>query len=279
MGAGGTSGAYPPGQQGVTGQPAGTGTSGANGANGSNGGGPTAGPNGVAQLANPAATLAPNQGRYPISRVAAGMNCPSLTLQNQAYSCTLAFNVPVTPSPAPSGDASPAPPTPSPSPSPASSASPTPTPTPPGNLTLQAEALPADVPAMTSPDLGALKIVPAMGVRLQSDTDFHVSDSAVATFTLPASQVAGRQFALQLYDETFARTVKGWKRTDTFVTGLTQYATSNNGSTIAFTFALPKTTVHSTDIWLLALYALTYPPSPAPSAPAAASSPQSQATP
>jgi hypothetical protein len=271
------------GQQTVAGGPGSPGSPGSIGANGgvngSNAGGPTAGPNGVAQLVNPGATLAPSQARYPIAGVSNGMNCPSLTLQGQIYSCTLALNLPATPSPGPSASSAA---TATPSPSPSSSASPTPTP--PGNLTLQAEALPPDVPSMTNPDMRALKIVPVAALRVQGDTDFHVNGTATATFTLPATQTAGRQFALQLYDETFPRTIKGSKRTDTFLTGLTQYTTGKNGSAITFTFGLPSATVKSTDIWLLVLYGLTYPPnnspSPSPSASASSSaSPSSAATP
>jgi hypothetical protein len=270
MGMGGAQAAGAPPNGESPGQQVSGGNNGANGANGANAGGPTAGPNGIALLANPGATLSPNQARYPISGIAAAMNCPTLTLQGQLYSCTLAFNVPVTPSPASSDDGGAA--TASPSPSPDTSASPTPTP--PGNVTLQAEALPADVPGMNAPDLRALKIASVMGVRVQGDTDFHVDGNAVATFTLPASQAAGRQFALQLYDETFPRAIKGTKRTDTFLIGSTQYTTSKNGTAIAFTFALPKTTVKSGDIWLIVLYALTYPPNNSPSpAPSASVSP------
>ena len=67
---------------------------------GANAGGPTAGPNGMAELANPGATLSPNQAQYPVADGPTGMKCPQLTLQGQQYNCTFSFNVPATPSPA-----------------------------------------------------------------------------------------------------------------------------------------------------------------------------------
>lgn len=70
---------------------------------GANAGGPTAGPNGVAELANPGATLAPNQAQYPVADGPTGMKCPQLSLQGQQYNCTFSFNVPATPSPGASG--------------------------------------------------------------------------------------------------------------------------------------------------------------------------------
>ena len=108
-----------------------------------------------------------------------GMKCPLLTLQGQQYNCTFSFNVPATPSSgasaAPKATASP---TPTPEASSSSdddssdSADASPSPTPPGGITLQVEALPTDVPGMTNPDMRALKTVPVVGIRLQSDTDF-----------------------------------------------------------------------------------------------------------
>ncbi|HTA38459.1 MAG TPA: hypothetical protein VK760_05260, partial [Candidatus Acidoferrales bacterium] len=87
---------------------------------GANAGGPTAGPNGVASLANPGATLAPNQAQYPVADGPTGMKCPPLTLQGQQYNCTFSFNVPATPS---SGASAAPKATASPTPSPEASAS------------------------------------------------------------------------------------------------------------------------------------------------------------
>ena len=62
---------------------------------GANAGGPTAGPNGVAELANPGATLrAESKSQYPVADGPTGMKCPQLNLQGQQYNCTFSFNVP-----------------------------------------------------------------------------------------------------------------------------------------------------------------------------------------
>jgi hypothetical protein len=228
-----------------------------------NAGGPTAGPNGVAELANPGATLAPNQAQYPVANGPSGLKCPPIALQGQTYACGFSFNVPPSPSPSPSG-------------SPASDASsaptPSPTPTPPGTITLQAEALPSDVPGMTQPDLQALRIAPVLAIRFQSDTNFEMNGTAIAAYTLPRAQFAGRRFALQLYNETFPRTVSGTKRTDTFLLGYAKPVVDADDAMLSFTFSLPKTSVRSGQIWLLVLYGLTYPSTPSPSPSPAASS-------
>lgn len=249
-------------------------------------GGPTAGPNGVAELTHPGATLAPDQAQYPIGDGPTGMKCPTIS----GFGCTFSFNVPQ-PSPSPSPSASPAKtkgkakptpsptptPTPTPTPSPAPSGSdgsddasdaPTPTPTPPGQITLQMEQLPSDVPGMTHPDMRALKIAPLIGLRLQADTNFSLDGTAIAQFVLPKTQMAGRVYALQLYSESFPRTGTASKRIDTYLGGYNEGVIDDRG--VTFTFTTPKVTVKSGTIWLLVLYGLTYPPnataSPKPSA-------------
>ena len=72
---------------------------------------------------------------------------------------------------------------------------------------------------MTNPDMRALKTTPVVGIRLQSDTDFVLDGTSIANYVLPKTQFVGRQFALQLYNESFPRTMKGAKRTDTFIAG------------------------------------------------------------
>jgi hypothetical protein len=252
---------------------------------GANAGGPTAGPNGVAQLTNPGATLAPNQAQYPVADGPTGMKCPNVTLQGQQFACTFSFNVPTTPSPGAGGTPK-AHATPTPSPTPQASASSdddstdadaSPTPTPPGGITLQVEALPTDVPGMTNPDVHALKTAPVVGIRLQSDTDFVLDGTSIAAYTLPKTQFVSRQFALQLYNESFPRTMKGAKRTDTFIAGYAKSVVNSDNSTVTFTFTVPKITVKRGQIWLIVLYGLTYPPnqtpspSPSPSASSSAS--------
>jgi hypothetical protein len=240
---------------------------------GANSGGPTAGPNGVAELANPGATLAPNQAQYPVANGPSGLKCPQIIVQGQAYACAFSFNVPASPSPSPSG-----------SPASASSApSPSPTPTPPGTITLQAEAMPSDVPSMTQPDPKALRIAPILAIRFQSDTSFEMNGTAIAAYTLPRGQFVNRRFALQLYNESFPRTISGTKRTDTFLTGYAKPVVDPDDAMLSFTFSIPKTTVRSAQIWLIVLYGLTYPPTPTPSpsppaSPSPSGSPSPQAT-
>ena len=214
-----------------------------------NTGGPTAGPNGVAELANPGATLAPNQAQYPVANGPSGLKCPPIVLQGQTYACGFSFNVPPSPSPSPSG---------SPATSASSAPAPSPTPTPPGTITLQAEALPADVPNMTQPDTSALRIGPILAIRFQSDTTFEMNGAAIAAYTLPRAQFAGRRFALQLYNESFPRTAAGPKRTDTFIAGYAKPVVDGEDAMLSFTFSLPKTTVRSGQMWLIVLYGLTY---------------------
>ena len=93
---------------------------------GMNGGtlaGPTVGPNGREELANPGATLAPNEAQYPIGQGPSGMKCPTVLQFSQQYACTLAFNIPPpSPSPSPNGKST-AKPTASPTPTPKPTAS------------------------------------------------------------------------------------------------------------------------------------------------------------
>ena len=49
-----------------------------------------------------------------------------------------------------------------------------------------------------------------------------MNGTAVAAYTLPRAQFANRRFALQLYNESFPRTISGAKRTDTFLDGIGQ---------------------------------------------------------
>ncbi len=247
--------------------------------------GPTISANGQAELANPGATLPPNEAQYPVGQGPSGMKCPNVLQYNQQYTCSLAFNVP-TPAPASSGSSKP---TPSPTPTATPTAQPSsdsddsddddsasPSPTPPGTITMQVEPLPKDVPAMSNPDTRLMRITPLVAIRLQSDTDFHLSGGALAQYTLPAMQYAGRVFALQLYNETYLR----GKRTDQILASYAKW-TAPGSSTVQFTFNVPKVTVRHGQIWLLAMYGAQLPPgsTPTPSpTPAASPSPSSSAS-
>jgi hypothetical protein len=249
------------------------------GPNGLNGGmngnnnmsGPQVGMNGQEQLANPGATLAPNEAQYPISQGPTGMKCPNVQLFNQQYTCNLAFNIPA-PSPSPSGSpgATPKPtasPTPSPSPTASSDDSdddddtPSPSPSPGGMITLLTEPLPKDVPSMVNPNSLFLRITPLMALRLQSNTDFALDGGTTLQYTLPAMQFSGRVFALQLFNET---SVRG-KRTDQIIGNYAKWtAPTSTSNTVQFTFNVPKVTVRHTQVWLLALYGAQLPPGSTP---------------
>ncbi len=249
------------------------------GPNGLNGGmngnnnmsGPQVGMNGQEELANPGATLAPNEAQYPISQGPTGMKCPNVQLFNQQYTCNLAFNIPA-PSPSPSGSpgATPKPtasPTPSPSPSASSDDSeddddtPSPSPSPGGMITLLTEPLPKDVPSMVNPNSLFLRITPLMALRLQSNTDFALGGGTTLQYTLPAMQFSGRVFALQLFNET---SVRG-KRTDQIIGNYAKWtAPASTSNTVQFTFNVPKVTVRHTQVWLLALYGAQLPPGSTP---------------
>jgi hypothetical protein len=231
--------------------------------------GPNVGMNGQEELANPGATLAPNEAQYPISQGPTGMKCPVVTEYSQEYECNVSFNIPSgSPSPGASGSPKPtASPTPSPSPSASSDDSddsdddPTPSPTPAGMITLQMEPLPKDVPNMTNPNPIYEHITPLVAIRLQSSMGFALDGGSTVQYTLPAMQYTGRVFALQLYSETSMR----GKRTDQFILGsnYTNYTTPTTNA-VQFTFAVPKVQVRPSQVWLLALYGAQIPPGTTP---------------
>lgn len=242
------------------------------GGNMNNGGmssGPTIGMNGQAELANPNATLAPNEAQYPIAQGPTGMKCPMVQLYNQEFNCNVTFNIP-TPNPNASGSPSPSPKptaTPTPSPDPSSSSddsddsddTPTPSPPPGGMMTMQVEPLPKDVPAMTNPNPAFMHITPLMAVRLQSNQPFVLYGGSQLQYTLPVSQFAGRVFAVQLYNETYLR----GKRNDQLIGNYAKW-TSPGSNMVQFVFNVPKVSVRQTQIWLLALYGAQLPPGSTP---------------
>ncbi len=249
--------------------------------------GPTIGPNGREELANPGATLAPNEAQYPIGQAPTGMKCPNILQFNQQYGCTLAFNIPPSPAPGSSPKAT-AKPTASPTPSPKASASsddddsapdtsdsdsPTPSPTPLGTMTMQVEPLPRDAPAMTNPNPMLMHVTPLVAIRLQSNTDFQLNGLASVQYTLPQLQYEGRVFTLQLYNETVLR----GKRADQLLGTFSKFTTPQS-QTVQFEFPTPKVTVRHTAIWLLALYGGQLPPGSTPT-PSPSPSPTTSASP
>jgi hypothetical protein len=232
--------------------------------------GPTTGPNGQPELSVPGATLAPNEAQYPVGDGPSGMKCPQVSMQLQEFNCAVSFNLPPpSPSPSPGGSSSPKAkptptPTPTPTPQPSSSSdddadTPTPSPTPPGTITVQTEPLPKDVPPMVNPDVRALHVTPVVAVRLQSDTDFSLNGWASVHYVLPRQQLPTRGFAIQLYNEGVVR----GKRTDQFLATYNKYQLQDDGN-LQFEFPTPKITVKRGQIWLLALYGLSYAPGSTP---------------
>jgi hypothetical protein len=236
-------------------------------ANGNQIAGPNVGLNGQEQLANPGATLAPNEAQYPIAQAPSGMKCPQVQVYSQAFACNLAFNIPT---PAPGSKASAAPtasPTPTPQPSASSDddnsddSDASPTPTPAGMITMQVEPLPKDLPNMTNPNPAFMHVTPLVAIRLQSNMDFALNGGSTVQYTLPAMQYTGRVFALQLYYET---TLRG-KRVDQFVLGSNyQKYTTPQTNVIQFAFNVPKVMVRHSQVWLLALYGAQVPPGTTP---------------
>jgi hypothetical protein len=135
---------------------------------------------------------------------------------------------------------------------------------------MQVEALPKDVPPITNPDRRALSVTPLMAIRLQSDSNFSLDGLASLQYVLPRQQLPSRGFWIQLYNEGVLR----GKRVDQFLATYNRYV--SNDQIIQFNFPTPKITVKRGQIWLVALYGLTYPPNatatPSPT-PAASGSP------
>lgn len=234
-------------------------------ANGNQIAGPNVGLNGQEELANPGATLAPNEAQYGIAQGPSGMKCPQVQVYSQMFACNVAFNIQT---PAPGTSPSPtASPTPTPQPSASSDddnsddSDASPTATPAGMVTLQMEPLPKDVPNMTQPNPAFMHITPLVAIRLQSNMDFPLNGGSTVQYTLPAMQYAGRVFALQLYYET---TLRG-KRIDQFILGSSyQKYTTPQSNVVQFTFNVPKVMVRHTQVWLLALYGAQVPPGTTP---------------
>jgi hypothetical protein len=247
--------------------------------------GPNVGANGQEELANPGATLAPNEAQYAVTQGPTGMKCPVVQEFNQQYGCTLTFNLP-TPSPSPSPGSTPAPtpsPTPTPTPKPSASSDDsdddsdaTPTPSPGAMITMQVEPLPRDLPNATNPNPAWMHITPLVAIRLQSNSQFTLQGGTSVQYTLPAMQYTGRVFGLQLYYET---TIRG-KRLDQYIPGsYYQNYTTPLANTVQFSFNIPRAvTVRSSQVWLLAMYGAQVPPgtTPTPSpTPSTSASPSS----
>jgi hypothetical protein len=226
----------------------------------------------------PIPTSTPGVSVYAITDAQTGFQCPSSI---DGYACLLRFDVPApTPTPSPERGKKNVVPTPTPTPTPAPEEgigdlggpgnppppTPTPSPTPSGTtVSLRAEALPKDAPPMYHTPSNSLNVVPLMMVRLTSNGDFPLTDTAQAQFTLPKDQVEKRGFAVQLFQ---VQTHK--KRTD-YKPIWTFDKSTLKDSTLTFAFTPPKMKIAKGSAYLLVLYADNKPKAaPSPSASAAA---------
>lgn len=123
-----------------------------------------------------------------------------------------------------------------------------------------------NVPAMVNPDAKAVSTTALIALHVSSDADVLLQGRAVAEFTLPAEQIGGRGFAIQLFHET----VKNKKVSDTFVGSFAK--SKLDGNTLHFELVLPPLTVKKAESWLFVLYGDEVPSSSAsPSASGSAS--------
>ncbi|MGH7737972.1 MAG: hypothetical protein ACREMP_08940 [Candidatus Tyrphobacter sp.] len=201
---------------------------------------------------------------YSLDAMSGGVRCPDV----DGYSCILHLNVPpASPSPHEARRASPSPsptPTPTPTPSPSQSTRPSPTPTATPSITLQLEAKPHDAPAMVNED-STLAPVPLVALHATASEDIVLHGGASIDFILPQGELGGRNFAVQLFDET---TQRHNRHHDAFA-GSYSHSTSN-GTTLHFEIAPPAVTFKRGETWLLVLYASDVPratPSPSASPP------------
>jgi hypothetical protein len=93
-----------------------------------------------------------------------------------------------------------------------------------------------------------LDVVPLMMVSLTTSSDFALDGDAVAQFTLPKSQMAGRGFALQLFHETTHKKRRDYKPIWTF-----NRSNIEKGALI-FDYAPPKFTITKGITYVLVLY-------------------------
>ena len=249
---------------------------------------PPVGQNGLPQNGSPmpGASGSPSPGTYAITDAKDGFNCPATSAN---YACVLKFNLPPpTPTPKPNAKNAKSSPTPSPSPTPTPTPSPepsgsdepnespTPSPTPAVTVSLKAESLPKDAPAMVHMPANTLDVVPLMMVTLtMNGGDFPLDGYASAQFTLPQSETQQRGFALQLFQETTSHKKTNYTPVWTFNNS------TLNDMTVTFNFQPPKMTITKGSTYALVLYGddkSKVSPSPSPTASPSAS-PSASASP
>lgn len=108
--------------------------------------------------------------------------------------------------------------------------------------------MPKDAPAMVHTPANSLDVVPLLMVHITPNGDFALDGPAVAQFTIPKEQLAGRGFAVQLFQATTHR-----KRTD-YKPIWTFDKSSLKEDTLTFEFTPPKMTIAKGATYVMVLY-------------------------
>ena len=125
---------------------------------------------------------------------------------------------------------------------------------------------------MVHPDTKSAGTVALVALRLRTSVDTTLAGGARLAYTLPKAQIAGRGFAVQLFQETQRKK----KSIDTFIG--TYDRSTIDGTTLTFSFVTPKLLVKKGETWLLVLYGDERPTEASPSPGASANpSPASSA--
>ncbi len=119
---------------------------------------------------------------------------------------------------------------------------------------------------MVHPDTKSAGTVALVALRLRTTADTTLSGGARIAYTLPKAQIAGRGFAVQLFEETQQKK----KAIDTFIG--TYDRSTMQGTTLTFSFVTPKLLVKKGETWLLVLYGDERPTHASPSPGASPSS-------
>lgn len=114
---------------------------------------------------------------------------------------------------------------------------------------------------MHDPDPKAIGTTPLVVLRLQTDHDELISGGASIIFTVPKTQLDGRGFALQLFEESPVKK----KFVDRFIGAYNQSTVTKDGK-LAFQFVTPPLSVKANERWMIVLYGDDHPATPLPNA-------------
>lgn len=202
-------------------------------------------------LASPAPSPAANTAVVSFAESQSGLHCPTIS----GFTCTLRFNIPDAPSPSPSPSgkpkkATPSPaPTPSPTPAASSSGAPSPSPAPTGDtVTLKLAVLPKDAPPLQHAVKDTVAVTPLELLTMTPSANFVIQGNVIAQFTLPHEQIAGRGFALQIFERTAHKNKVHYRPIYSFD------KSSLHGNSLDFSFKAPKITVPKGTTYALVLY-------------------------